>query len=208
MALPKPAKPQKGGKPTQTDNSFVESMRDIGGEFLSETPKEFFRQLLGIEKPKPSASGDLIEGQSIEIEQILDAQTEENKALQAQVAHERFLRLNQESYSTRQTQELKLQLQAIQEKTIQIAGELTELSQEVKIATIQNVVEPGVYHLNFFQKIMSFLEKFKKNISQANLWLASANKKAQKRRTFWGQVSKGGAQRLLSSEDYSQRSAG
>ena len=78
----------------------------------------------------------------------------------------------------------------------------------IKIATLQATVEPGVYHIIFFEKLLSFIKSFRKKISQANLWIQSANKKAAKRRTFWGQVAKSGTQRLLSSEDYSQRSAG
>ncbi len=199
----------------QSDN-FVESMRDIGREtintlkddLIKETPKDFIRQLLGLERPKASASGEIQLGQSIEIDQVIESQTEENKSLQTQLIHERTLRQDQEQYSARQTQELKLQLKALQSEVEEVAKSTIQLSQEVKIATIQATVEPGIYHIVFFEKLLSFIKSFRKKINQANLWIQSANKKAAKRRTFWGQVAKSGAQRLLSNEDYSQRSAG
>src|SRR3989344_491664 len=207
----------KGGKThmPQSDN-FVESMHDIGREtintlkddLINGTPKDFIRQLLGLERSKASASGDIQLGQSIEIDQVIESQTEENRTLQAQLTFERAQRQYQEQYVPRQTQELKLQLKALQSEVEEVAKETVQLSQEIKIATLQATVEPGVYHIIFFEKLLSFIKSFRKKISQANLWIQSANKKAAKRRTFWGQVAKSGTQRLLSSEDYSQRSAG
>lgn len=199
----------------QSDN-FVESMRDIGqgtvatlkDDLVKETSKDFIRQLLGLGRPKTSASGEIQLGQSIEIDQVIESQTEENRALQAQLILERTRRQSQEQYVTRQTQELKLQLKALQSEVEEVAKETVQLSQEIKIATLQTTVEPGVYHIVFFEKLLSLIKSFRKKINQANLWIQSANKKASKRRTFWGQVAKSGAQRLLSNEDYSQRSAG
>lgn len=209
-------KGRSGKTPMLQSDNFVESMRGIGrgtintltDDFIKETPKDFIRQLLGLERPPINASGEIQLGQSIEINQVIESQTEENKSLQAQLVHERKSRQDNEQYTTRQTQELKLQLKALQGETEKIAKSTIQLSQEIKIATIQATVEPGVYHIVFFEKLLSFIKAFRKKINQANLWIQSANKKASKRRTFWGQVSKSGAQRLLSSEDYSQRSAG
>lgn len=209
--------PNPKSKPKNPNrDSFIESMRDIGqGSFdsfrddlVKETPKDFIRQLLGLEKGTINASGELKAGESIVIDKVLEEEREENKILRAQLAREQFLRRDQESYVSRQTQELKLELKAIHTETEKIAKETLQLSQEVKIAVMQAPVKPGVYHLRFFQNLLSFMQSFRKKIHEANLWLQSANKRAQRRKTFWGQVSKGGAQRLLSGEDYSQRSAG
>ena len=210
-------KHQKGSKNLKIPNrdSFVESMRDIeqGGfdsfknDLVKETSKDFVRQLLGLERAPMSASGELKVGEPLIINKVLEEEKEENKVLRAQVARERSLRQESEAYNSRQTQELKLQLKALTTKAENIVKETIFLSQEVKIAIIQAPVEPGIYHITFFQNLLSFMESFRKKIHEANLWLASAKKRSRKK-TFWGQVSKGGAQRLLSGEDSSQRSAG
>lgn len=214
---PKVSSSSKSGKKfTPQSDNFVEAIRDIGSnsfdsfknDLLTETPKDFIRQLLGIEKPPTRASGEIHLGQSIEIDKVLESEKEENKILQAQLTHERNLRQNMEQYAARHTQELKLQLKAVHKEVEELAKSTVELAENVKIATMQAPVEAGVYHIVFFEKLLSFIKNFRKKINQANLWLQSSNKKAAKKRSFWGQVSKSGAKRLLSSEDYSQRSAG
>lgn len=199
----------------QSDN-FVESLRDLGSstydsfknDLLTETPKSFVRQLLGVEKAPINASGEIKMGQSIEMEKVLEAERGENKVLREQLHRERQLKQEGEAYNQKETDKLRLQLKALQGEAEKIAKEIVGLSQETKIATIQATVSPGVYHLIFFEKLLSFLKSFRLKIHQANLWLQSQNKRSSKKKTFWGQVGKSGAQRLLSGEDYSQRSAG
>ncbi|MEK7521410.1 MAG: DUF5660 family protein [Patescibacteria group bacterium] len=215
MAQKYPPNKPKAKHPNANRDSFIESFRDIGqGSFdsfrdnlIKETPKDFVRQLLGLERAPISASGELKIGESLVIDQALEDEKQENKIVRAHVARARQLIQEAESYNSRQTQELKLQLKALVTEAEKVVKETAFLSQEIKIAVMQAPVEPGIYHITFFQNLLSFMRSFRKKIYEANLWLASANKRARKK-TFWGQVQKGGAQRLLSSEDYSQRSAG
>lgn len=203
-------------KPQYQSDSFIESMRDIGqggfdsfkDDLVKEGSKDFVRQLLGLERAPMNASGELKPGESLVISQALEDEKEENKVLRAQVARERQLRQEAESYNQEQSKEIRLKLNALQGEAARIAKETITVSSELKVAVIQATVDPGTYHINFFEKLLSFMQSFRKKIHEANLWLASANKRAQRRKTFWGQVAKGGAQRLLSGEDYSQRSAG
>ena len=191
-------------------------MRDIGrgtfdsfkDDLLAETSKGFLRQFLGQEKTLVNASGEIKMGQSVQIDKVLEAERGENKVLRAQLYREKQLRQEGEAFNEKETDKLKLQLKALQGEAEKIAKEIVGLSQETKIAAIQVTTEPGTYHVAFFEKLLSFLRSFRVKIHQANLWLQSQNKRSSKKKTFWGQVGKSGAQRLLSSEDYSQRSAG
>lgn len=206
---------QKNRGQTPPRDSFIESIRDIGqggfdsfkDDLVKEGSKDFIRQLLGLERAPISASGELKMGESLVISEALEDEKEENKTLRAQLAREKQLRLESETYNKEQTQELMLKLTALQNEALKIGNETVSVSQEVKIALMQVSVDPGTYHVNFFEKLLTFMQSFRKKIHEANLWLASANKRSRKK-TFWGQVAKGGAQRLLSGEDYSQRSAG
>jgi hypothetical protein len=207
---------KKGNRFMPQSDNFVEAFRDIGDntvksikdDLLFETPKNFINQLFGQEKPKASASGEIMMGGYIEIDSVIESQKEENLSLQRQLTHERNLRQTLEAASAQQTNELKLQLKSLMDETEKVVIETVELSQEIKIATMQAPVNSGIYHIIFFEKLLTFIKQFRKKIHQSSLWLQSQNKIAAKKKTFWGQVGKSGAKRLLSTEDYSQRSAG
>lgn len=210
------ARPSISKRPKPTTDSLLESLRDLGhdsassfgDDVLKGIPESFFSQMFGVEKPKAKASGELNPGQSIEIAKVLEDQKQENKVLRAKLAQEQRLRSEVETASLEKGQQLKVQLQAVVQEVSALASTTAELSRETKIAAIQAPANPGVYHINFFEKLREFIKSFRQKIQGANLWLQSSNKRAAKKRGFWGQVGKSGAKRLLSQEDYMQRSAG
>jgi hypothetical protein len=72
---------------------------------------------------------------------------------------------------------------------------------------MQAPIEPGVYHLIFFEKLLEFIKSFRKNIGQAKVWLQSSNKRAQKK-NYWASYKKHGGKFLLAADHYVSRSAG
>ncbi|MBI2268441.1 MAG: hypothetical protein HYU80_03305 [Candidatus Blackburnbacteria bacterium] len=205
----------KGKFPPSSDG-LVESIRDIGkgtfdsfkNDLVKETSKDFLRQMLGFERPRVQASGELVMGQTIEIDQIIESQNEEKQILQARLLREKQLREEDHVVSEQKNQELKVQLHAVIQEVSQLATATVSLSEKVKIAAVQAPANPGVYHLVFFEKLLSFMRSFRKKIQNASVWIHSSNKRARRQRTFWGQVGSYGAKRLLSSEDSMTRSAG
>lgn len=208
----------KQGRPKslpRTDN-LLESLRDIGStgfqsakkDLLEGIPQDIFAQLFGPEKPQRKAQGELKPGQSLEIDTMLREEREENKVLRLRLAREQQIRQEDESLVEQKTQNLKLELSALTQEVQKLAKATNELAQETKIAALQAPANPGVYHINFFERLRSFIASFRKKIENASLWIKSHNQRAAKKHTFWGQVSKAGSKRLLSPEDYLQRSAG
>lgn len=201
-------------KAPRTD-SLLEALRDLGGASSTtlkneagEISKRFFDQMLGFERPPVRASGNLVPGQTIEIDRVLEEEREENKVLRQKLAYEQSLRAQEQTLSVQKTQELKLQMQALTHELGSLAASTQSLARETKIAAMQAPVSPGVYHVNFFERLRSFIVSFRKKIENASLWLQASNTRSAKKRTFWGQVGRSGAKRLLSAEDYLQRSAG
>src|SRR3989344_1908364 len=82
------------------------------------------------------------------------------------------------------------------------------LAEETKIAALQGPVEPGIYHIIFFEKLLDFLKSFSKKIEEASVWLHAVNKRAAKKNVWGAHYKSHGAKYLLSSEHYLQRSAG
>jgi hypothetical protein len=199
----------------RTDN-LLESLRDIGNagfqsmkkDLLEGIPHDIFTQLFGTEKSQRRAQGELKLGESLEIDTMLQEEREENKILRLRLAREQQIRQEDEKLIEQKTQNLKLELSALTRETQNLAQATKELTQETKIAALQVPANPGIYHLNFFEKLRAFISSFRKKIENASLWLRSYNQRAAKKHTFWGQVAKVGSKRLLSPEDYLQRAAG
>lgn len=207
---------KQGKKPVPSTDSLLESLRSIGrdtGDSLKDDifkgiPEDFFGQMFGQEKPKAKASGNLIPGQTLEISQAIQEQKEENVILRSKLAHEQQLRANLESANAQKSQELKLEMQAVLQEVSSLAISTAQLNKETKIAAMQAPVNPGVYHISFYGKLREAIRSFRKTIDGAFVWMQASNKRAQKKKGFWGAVGKSGAKRLLSQEDYMQRSAG
>lgn len=214
LASPKTVR-QKQPLP-RTDN-LLESLRDIGNtgfssvkkDLLEGIPQDVFSQLFGgTEKSQRKVQGDIKPGQSLEIETMLREEREENKVLRLRLTREQEMRGEDQTLVEQKTQTLKLELSALTQEVQNLAKTTQSLARETQIAAMQTPANPGIYHINFFERLRSFIASFRKKIENASLWLQSHNQRAAKRRTFWGQVAKAGSKRLLSPEDYLQRSAG
>lgn len=210
-------KAQKAAKELRKAN-VLESFKDIGAsttntlknDLLKETGKDFLKQLLGQRMAQQkNYSGEVQRGESLEMDRVYSGQQEEHEKLQKQLSFERRLREEEQALVSRKGQELKMQLNAILQEVMNVAKITPQLADELEIAAAQAPANPGIYHLFFFEKILLFVKDYKRNIESASSWLHSANTRAQKK-SFWGQYKgkHGGASRLLSSEDFLQRSAG
>lgn len=200
----------------RTDN-LLESLRDIGDSGIQSVKRDIFEgipqdilgQIFGAtEKPQRKVQSDIKPGQSIEINAMLSQERQENKILRQRLAYEERIRQEDNSVIEQGTQSLKLELSALTQEVQNLAKTTQSLAQETKIAVMQAPANPGVYHVAFFERLREFIRSFRKRIESAAIWMQSHNQRAAKKRTFWGQVSKSGSKRLLSPEDYLQRSAG
>lgn len=211
--MPQTTKTGANPKGPLTKQTF-ETLQNIGSSTVSSLAKdlgqgigsEFFKQLLGTRERR--VNGSLTPGESVSMEAVMSGRFEEEKKLKLQLAQERQMRINEHRISEKKQGELKVQLSALTSEVGKLAQATQGLSQEVQVAAMSAPVEPGVYHVIFFEKLLEFLQSFRKKIDNASYWLGSYNKRASKKsHQFWGQVKVGGGKRLLSAEDYSQRAA-
>ena len=195
-------------------SSVLENLKGVGnntGNVLKKdlaqgVSEEFINQLLG-KMPTKKFSGELTPGEPLEFEEVYSGRREETVKLQKQVTLERKLRQEEKTRSEQKSNELKLQLQAVMQEVAALAENTQELAEEVKIATMQAPIEPGVYHLIFFERLLEFIKSFRQNIGQAKNWLHSSNKRAQKK-NYWSNYKKHGGKFLLAADHYVSRSAG
>ncbi|MEK7497736.1 MAG: DUF5660 family protein [Patescibacteria group bacterium] len=197
--------------------NVLESLKNIGsgtantlGGEANQISKDFLAQLLGRARAQSkNYSGEIGSGESVAVDDIYSGRRENEEKLQKQISFERRLFAEEQELVSRKSQELKMQLNALMQEVKNLAAATPKFVEEVEIATFQAPINPGVYHVIFFEKLIEYIKDFKKNIESASTWLHSTNTRAQKK-SFWGQYKSkhGGASRLLSSEDYAQRSAG
>lgn len=209
-------KAQKSKIQTQARRTNVlESLKDIGGgvastlntDLLGGISKDLLQQILNRQDKPKKQSADIHPGESLSFEELFSGKHEENQKLKQQIAFERRLTQEERSVSEKKTNELKVQLQALMQEVKNLAKTTQGLGEKVEVAAMQAPSQPGIYHLIYFEKIIEFIQNFRKKIDSASVWLNASNKRAEKK-NYWAMYKKKGASFLLSGESYSQRSAG
>lgn len=95
--------------------------------------------------------------------------------------------------------ETRKQLEAIRQELKALIASLKNLHQEVQTAVSQEVVNPGVYHINFFEQLKTFIKVLRQQIEDSRVWLAAFTTR-KKKLGYWGMFKKHGTTFGLSSE--------
>ncbi|MGB9707034.1 MAG: DUF5660 family protein [Microgenomates group bacterium] len=200
----------KNKKKLVKQDSFLEALRDLGGgvidsmahDVVEGITQEAFNQITS------RKTGELKPGQTLDVGQL--AKTEEKLEKQTKKFTQEFLDIRQQERLVwvREKQDTRLQIAAILEELKKLASATKNLSTEVDIAAKQIPVEPGVYHISFFEKLRQTLTLLRKRIEESATWLATFNQKAKKRNYYWAQVRKSGTKFMLSQERYMATQAG
>jgi len=113
-----------------------------------------------------------------------------------------------ESVYNAKNKQIERQIEQIREELKSLAKEIVKYDQNIKQAIQTQVVNPGVYHVTFFEHIRQIISLIRKNVSDANNWLAVYNKRSKSKGTFWKNAKTGGSAYLFSSEHSVTRSIG
>lgn len=205
---------KKRGQTAITSQNVLESLKDLGADasiqttdLIKNTSEDFLRELLGLGIPGIRRSGELNQGETLQMNDVLTGKEEKIQADKKQVSMEKRLVSEEKRVSQEKSSELRLQLQTVMQEVKKVAESTQGLAEATKAAVISAPVEPGIYHINFFNNLLEFLQSFRKRIDLAATWLQSTNKRAEKK-NYWAQYRKKGTSFLLNPESYSQRSAG
>lgn len=191
-------KPKK--KTTPQYNNFLEAFKDIG----SSTVKSFAKDVIAgtaknavdtLTGKRPNNSPTSTE--NFDFEEMLKAR--ENQVRQQERARFNTIKKEETVIFSRQQQEVKLQIESILTQIKAMSKEQVGLMQEINKASFAAVVNPGVYHKNFFERLMSLISLARKSISESKSWLSLHNARS-KQKGYWGNVKKSGTSYMLSSE--------
>jgi hypothetical protein len=70
---------------------------------------------------------------------------------------------------------------------------------EVERVAYEQIPDPGIYHLNFFERIIAMLKVLRKNITQSKSWLDTVFARKGKKR-YWSRAKRGGSKFTMSHE--------
>ncbi|KKU82464.1 MAG: hypothetical protein UY11_C0047G0012, partial [Candidatus Amesbacteria bacterium GW2011_GWC2_47_8] len=149
-------------RPVRAPDSFLEALQELGKGVVSEA-KIQVQNVVTQDIPQSFGfSGDLHPDQPVSVESLHKTEVRFNNRLQ----QERLLYLRSET-------ETKQQITAILQEIQSLAKSTGQMAHEVQIATMQAVVNPGVYHRNFFEQLRSFIKAIRAKVTESRHWLAT-----------------------------------
>ncbi|MFC1653514.1 DUF5660 family protein [Patescibacteria group bacterium] len=124
----------------------------------------------------------------------------EHEWLQKKNKTERHKEVTSASIFNREQEEIKKAIKEIQEELKKLAKELAGIGSDIDKVVHQEIVNPGTYHLNFFEALRRYLVQLRKKASESGNWLDISQQRKQSQNKYWGGVKKSGTKFMLSSE--------
>jgi hypothetical protein len=137
-------------------------------------------------------------GAGFDMEAFLKAQ--EERIRQQERTRFEQIRYEEQVIYSREKQQEKLEIESLQLKIKQLAKEVGGVMVEAEKTAFQMVVAPGVYHKNFFKRLISLLEIARKSVHDSRTCLQLTNVRNQARSIYWASVKKAGTSFMLSSD--------
>ncbi|MFA6386006.1 MAG: DUF5660 family protein [Candidatus Paceibacterota bacterium] len=211
------SKPAPKQSPKNTNNnSFVESMRDMGGSVMKSlkndvvkgTAQSIFDQLLG-----SAQTGRMPTTPDQAINPDLDKYIAEKESAAAEQA-----KMQERAFHVHKAQEtkvlfsyadesLKKEIDGVRGELQMLVASMGQVEKQIEMAMMDNIVDGGVYHLNYFHKLKEWIRFMRKSLEDSSAWLQMSGGRKSKG-YFWTQEAKSGSMYSQSSERNVQMGAG
>lgn len=197
-----PAKPVK--KPTTyTNDGILEALRGLSGGVGKTVTKDVAGKvasdaLASLFGAMPKQSGELKPNQSIDLgveEQPQPRYRRPEVAPATRPVHE-------------DSQKIAQQIESVRAELKALAASVKSLNTEINKAVSEVPVDPGIYHVNFFERLRSILKVLREQIDDSRTWLALSAERKQKKLGYWAMFKKHGTTFGLSNERSIATSAG
>jgi len=192
---------QKKKLPVYGNDNVLESIRGIG----SSVGKTVLKDVIS------GGTNDVL--QSIFGGSVQQGELKQNQAIEFSKLPEKAPTIQPrttESYRPvphTESTEIKQKIESIRLELKALSQSIKSLRQEISKSVMEVPVDPGIYHLNFFEHLRTYLQAMKEQVDDSRTWLmASNNRKAKK--GYWGQFKKHGTSFGLSNERSIATSAG
>ena len=190
-----PQQPKKRLNPYIMGDNVLETVKSLGGS-VSKTAKDSATQIA------TDALQDIINGRSPQRHPSEKHYVQENmpmeprERIQPRVSNRELI----QPLIQKDIVETKQKLEAIRQELQALSKSIRGLQQEIQTAVMEMPVEPGVYHLNFFEQLKTLLKGIRERVDDSRVWLSAWNANAKKKRGYWGMYKKHGTSFGLSNE--------
>lgn len=191
-------------------------MRDMGGSVMKSlkndvvkgTAQSIFDQLLGSAKnghvpttPDQAINPDLEKYIAEREEQAAEEakMTERAKHVPAHLENKVLFSYADES--------LKKEIDGVRQELQMLVATMGQVENQIEQAMMDNIVDGGVYHLNYFQKLKTWIKFMRKSLEDSSAWLQLSSGRKSKG-YYWTQEAKSGSKYSMSSERNVQMGAG
>ncbi len=174
-----------------SNDSVLESLRDVGSgvaktvatDVVAKSATDALSALFGGPLPK---HGERPQEQPLSRESIIHPQHQQEARPHMPMQRE-------------EERGIKEQIEAVRAELKSLAASIKNLNQEIQSAVVEVPVDPGIYHLNFFDRLRTILKLMREQIDDSRSWLSlSTNRK--KKMGYWGMFKKHGTTFGLSHE--------
>ena len=184
------------------DQNPVEAFRDLGGavatSFVKDLGKDIVGDLWGQLLGGKKQAGDLSEGQEIDFKQM--AYEKQLRQVEPGIDYGREIIYAEKRASEKSQHEVKIQIQEILVEIKKLSKTTKELEIEFREVTLETMpVNPGKFHLNFFEWVLSQIRRARMRIEDSAHWM-SALKSKKNSRQYWSLFKKHGTSFGLSGE--------
>lgn len=202
----------KNQKRQYANENLIEAKRTEGtvdptSSAVAELSSDFWEQVLGIrsnnkEHTLPQA-GDLSEGQELVLtkrQKELDLRKEKTKDVEPGIDYRGEIVHAEKRASTETNRTIATKIQEILAELKQLMHSSQELKAQFKeIAVEPRIINPGKYHVSFFEWMLLIIKGARMHVEDSNAWLAVFKSKRAKRE-YWSMFKKHGTTFGLSNE--------
>lgn len=190
-----PQQPKKRPNPYVVGDNVLETVRSLGGS-VTKTTQDTAAQIAA------DAIQDIINGRSPQSQPSERTHGRESvpmeprEQIQPKVTNKELI----QPLIQKDIAETKQKLEAIRQELKALSKSVRGLQQEIQTAVMDMPVEPGIYHLNFFEQLRILLKGIRERVDDSRVWLSAWNANVKKKRGYWGMYKKHGTSFGLSSE--------
>lgn len=196
-------------------NNFVESVRDMGSSVVDSlkndvvkgTAQSIFDQLLGSAK-----TGQVPDLKSPDASMYDNwAKGREEQAADKARGEERSFHLHKQQESqvlfSFADEKVRKEIDGVRQELAMLVKTMGKVEKQIELAIMDNVSDSGLYHLNYFQKLKTWIVFMRKSLEDSSAWLQLSSGRKGKG-YFWTQTGKSGTKYSMSSERNVQMGAG
>ena len=187
------------------NDNLLESLGSIPSSVGSNTVSEFSK--IGTEIVSALLGGSPKSGELKPNQEISFNEVEQHAPVKEQPVSTPHVEFRPHTDTAAVEAETKHQIEAIRAELKGLIASLKNLHQEVQTAVTEEVVQPGVYHLNFYDQLRTFIHVLRLQIEDSRTWLAAFSNR-KKKLGYWGMYKKHGTTFGLSNERTLATSAG